>query len=134
LIPLDFKVFDKLHYYIDRCELWGFISEINSSISHVRYQFFSTGTTLQNCKCGGYVPCCVTVNTHTIVNWKKFREMLLTTLALNQHDVIDVQNFLYILCFFICIFHSQHMNLWAMILRDTAGRICHLENVKSYIS
>jgi hypothetical protein len=23
-----------------------------------------------NYKCSGYVPCCVTVNTHTIVNWK----------------------------------------------------------------
>jgi hypothetical protein len=32
--------------------------------------------------------CCVTVNAHTIVNWKKFCEMLLTTLAHNQHDVI----------------------------------------------
>jgi hypothetical protein len=26
-----------LNYYIDRCELWGFIREINSGISHVRY-------------------------------------------------------------------------------------------------
>ena len=51
---------------------------------------FPVGTTWQNCKCGGYVPCCVTVNTHTIVSWKQFREMLLTTLAHNQHDVIDV--------------------------------------------
>ena len=50
------------------CELWGFILEINSGISHVRYQFFPAGTTLNNYKCGGYVPCCVTVNTHTIVN------------------------------------------------------------------
>ena len=32
-------------YYIDRCDLWGFIREINSDISHVRYQFFSAGTT-----------------------------------------------------------------------------------------
>jgi hypothetical protein len=32
-------------YYIDRCELWGFIGEINSDISHVKYQFFSAGTT-----------------------------------------------------------------------------------------
>jgi len=29
------------NYYIDRCELWGFIREINSGISHVKYQFFS---------------------------------------------------------------------------------------------
>jgi len=27
-------------YYIVRCELWGFIREINSGISHVKYQFF----------------------------------------------------------------------------------------------
>jgi hypothetical protein len=32
-------------YYIDSCELWGFIREINSGISHVKYQFFPTGTT-----------------------------------------------------------------------------------------
>ena len=32
-------------YYKDRCELWGFIREINSDISHVKYQFFPTGTT-----------------------------------------------------------------------------------------
>jgi hypothetical protein len=32
-------------YYIDRCELWGFIREINSGISHVKYQFFPTVTT-----------------------------------------------------------------------------------------
>ena len=34
-----------LSYYIDRCEFWGFIREINSGISHVRYQFFLAGTT-----------------------------------------------------------------------------------------
>jgi hypothetical protein len=32
-------------YYIDKCELWGFIREINSNISHVRYQLFPAGTT-----------------------------------------------------------------------------------------
>ena len=37
--------FDKMFYYIDRCELWGFIREINSGISHVKYQFFPAGTT-----------------------------------------------------------------------------------------
>jgi hypothetical protein len=35
----------QIFYYIDRCELWGFIHEINSGISHVRYQFFFAGTT-----------------------------------------------------------------------------------------
>jgi len=55
-------------YYIDRCELWGFIREINSGILHVKYQFFPPELLLHNYKCGGYVPCCVTVNTHTIVN------------------------------------------------------------------
>ena len=55
-------------YYIDRCELWGFIREINSDISHVKYQFFSRRNyivLLYNYKCGGYIPCSVTVNTHT---------------------------------------------------------------------
>ena len=55
-------------YYIDRCELGGFIREINSGISHVKYQFFPAELLLHNYKCGGYIPCCVTVNTHTIVN------------------------------------------------------------------
>ena len=30
---------------LDRCELWGFIGEINSDISYVKYQFFPAGTT-----------------------------------------------------------------------------------------
>jgi hypothetical protein len=37
--------FHKFCYYIDRCELWGFICKINSDISHVKYQFFPAGTT-----------------------------------------------------------------------------------------
>ena len=37
--------FHKFCYYIDRCELWGFIRKINSDISHVKYQFFPAGTT-----------------------------------------------------------------------------------------
>ena len=58
-------------YYKDRCELWEFIREINSGISHVKYQFFfPPELLLHNYKCGGYVPCGVTVNTHTIVNLK----------------------------------------------------------------
>jgi hypothetical protein len=32
-------------YYIVKCELWGFIREINSGILHVKYQFFPAGTT-----------------------------------------------------------------------------------------
>ena len=61
---------NKQIYYIDRCELWGFISEINSSISH--YQFFSSRNYFYaTIKCGGYIPCCATVNTQTIVNWRK---------------------------------------------------------------
>jgi hypothetical protein len=60
------------------CELCGFIREINSGISHVRYHFFPAGTTF--------------------------------------------------------IFHSTRMYLRAMILTGTAGRICHPENVKSYMS
>ena len=78
-------------YYIDRCELWGFIREINSGIfTYENISFFPPELLLHNYKCGGYVPCCVTVNTHTIVNWKKFLEMSLTTLTHYQHDVIDV--------------------------------------------
>ena len=55
-------------YYIDRCELWGFIREINSDISHVKNLFFPPELLLHNYKCGGYATCGVTVNTHTIVN------------------------------------------------------------------
>ena len=36
---------NKRDYYIDRCDLWGFTREINSGISHVRYQLFPVGTT-----------------------------------------------------------------------------------------
>jgi hypothetical protein len=91
---------------------------------------------------------------------KKFHEMSLTTLAHNQHDVIDViwrlpvwnvkiirylvsctlqfwyyidfQNVWYII-FVICIFHSTRVNLRATVQRASAGRICHLENVKFYM-
>jgi hypothetical protein len=45
---------------------------------------------------------------------------------------MDIQNFLYII-FFICIFHSTRINLRAMIIRGSAGRICHIKNVKSYM-
>jgi len=34
-------------YYIDRCELWRFIREINSGISHVKYHFFPARTTFR---------------------------------------------------------------------------------------
>jgi hypothetical protein len=64
-----YQVYNTEHYYIDRCELWGSIREINSGISHVKYLlFYSSEVLLHNYTCGGYVPCCVTVNTHTIVN------------------------------------------------------------------
>jgi hypothetical protein len=46
---------------------------------------------------------------------------------------IDFQNFWYII-FVICIFHSTRVNLRAMILRVSTGRVCHLENVKFYMS
>jgi hypothetical protein len=36
--------------------------------------------------------------------------------------------------FVICIFHSTRVNLRAMILRGSAGRVCHLENVKFCMS
>ena len=54
--------------------------------------FFPPELLLHNYKCGGYVPCGVTVNTHTIVNWKKFCEMLLMTLEHNQHDVMKTSS------------------------------------------
>jgi hypothetical protein len=43
---LSFVYNDKRNhiYYIDRCELWRFICEINSGISHVKYLVFPTGT------------------------------------------------------------------------------------------
>ena len=34
--------------------------------------FFPPELLLHNYTCGGYVPCCVVVNTNTIVNWKNF--------------------------------------------------------------
>ena len=56
-------------YYIDRGELWGFNREINSVFSHEKISvFFPPELLLHSYKCSGYVPCCVTVNTHTIVN------------------------------------------------------------------
>ena len=58
--------------YIDRCELWGFIREINSGIfTCENISFFPPELLLHSYKCSGYVPCCVTVNTHTIVSWTK---------------------------------------------------------------
>jgi hypothetical protein len=78
-------------YYIDRCELWGFIREINSGIfTCENISFFPPELLLHSYTCGGYISCCATVNTYTIVNKKQFREMSLTTLAHNQYDVIDV--------------------------------------------
>ena len=43
------KTWAPLHilYYIDRCELWRFFREINSDISHVKYQFFPARTTFR---------------------------------------------------------------------------------------
>jgi hypothetical protein len=79
------------YYYIDRCELWGFFREINSGIfTCENISCFPPELLLHNYKCSGYVPGCATVNTHTLVSWKEIREMSLTTLAHNQHDVIDV--------------------------------------------
>ena len=64
---LSLVIIGKYCYYIDMCELWGFIREINFDIAYVKYQFYPTELLLHNYKCGGYVPCCVTVNTYTIV-------------------------------------------------------------------
>jgi hypothetical protein len=75
------------------CELWGIIREINSGISHVRYQFFPPELLLHNllqvwwlrpllCY-GEYLYDC---------KLKKFHEMLSTTLAHNQHDLWHITN------------------------------------------
>ena len=75
-------------YYIDRCELWGFIREINSGISHVKYQFFPAGTTFTQLEVWWLHPfLCYGEYTYNY-KLKKFCEMLLTTLTYNQHDVI----------------------------------------------
>jgi hypothetical protein len=54
--------------------------------------YFLPELLLRYYKCGGYVPCCVTLNTHTgrLSTETIFREMFLMTLAYKQHDVIDV--------------------------------------------
>jgi hypothetical protein len=54
---------------------------------------------------------------------KKIHEMLLTTLKHNQHDVICSDKWL------IKLLIANHS---CKLLN--AGRICHLENVKSYMS
>ena len=63
-------------YYIDRFKLWGFIREINSGISHVKYHFFFHRNyfyiAISELEVWWLRLCCATVNTHTIVNWKRF--------------------------------------------------------------
>ena len=81
---------DNAHYYIDRCELWGFFHEINSGISHVRYHFFPAGTTFTQLQVWWLRPLFIYSEYTYDCKLKKFREMLLTTLSHNQHDVIDV--------------------------------------------
>jgi hypothetical protein len=56
-----------VYYYIDSCELWGFIREINSGIfTCENIIFLPPELLLHNYKCGGYVPCYVTMNTHDV--------------------------------------------------------------------
>ena len=63
------KPTNQIVYYIDRCQLWGFIREINSGIfTCENISLFLPELLLHNYTCRGYVPWCVTVNTHTIVN------------------------------------------------------------------
>jgi hypothetical protein len=106
--------------------------QITSNLSHVKYQFFSPPEILlHNYKCGGDVPCCVTVNTHTIVNWKNsakcyWRLWHITNMTpLTSYEDFQFESKNYTLL---------RMNLRAMILRGSSRRICHLENVKSYMS
>jgi uncharacterized membrane protein YedE/YeeE len=91
-VPVSYyQVYNTEHYYIDRCELWGSIREINSGISHVKYLlFFSVGSTFTQLYVWWLRPLlCYGEYTYDC-KLKKFPEMLLTTLAHNQHDVIDV--------------------------------------------
>ena len=61
--PEEAEIFKDDH--INRCELLGFIREINSGIfTCEKISFFPPELLLHNYKCSGYVPCCVTVNTH----------------------------------------------------------------------
>jgi hypothetical protein len=48
------------------------ISLSYSKILSCNISFFPPELFLHNYKCGGYVPCCATVNTHTIVNLNNF--------------------------------------------------------------
>jgi hypothetical protein len=71
---------DSSNYYIVSCELWGFISEINSGISHVKYQFFPAGTTLNNYKCDFCINCCIIGSfKESLIDW-----CLIPTLAVFQ--------------------------------------------------
>ena len=79
---------------------------------------------------GGIPPTSLIINAYSVTSG--------LILIFKMHDlvilfIIDFQFFLYII-FFICIFHSTRMNRRAMILTGSAGRICHFENVKSYMS
>jgi hypothetical protein len=133
-------------YYIDRCELWGFIREINSGISHVRYQFFSAGTTLTQLQVWCLRPfLCYGEYTYNC-KLKKFREMLLTTLAHNQHDVIwglPVWNVKIRRYLASCMFQfwsnltkisfpGKHFNhFWGIVVNMTC-RISHFQDGRSF--
>jgi hypothetical protein len=88
-INQSISILGNLHYYIDRCELWGFIREINSDISHVKYQFFPAGTTFTQLQVWWLCPLWCYSEYIYDCKLKKFRQLLLT-LEHNQHDVIDV--------------------------------------------
>ena len=77
-----------IHYYIHRCELRGFICEINSGISHVRYHFSPAEATFTQLWVWCLRPLLCYGEYKYNCKLKKFHEMLLTTLAHNQHDVM----------------------------------------------
>ena len=78
-------------YYIDRCELWRFIREINSGIfTCENISFFPPELLLHSYKCSGLRPLLCYSEYKCDCKLKKFHEMSLTTLAHNQHEVIDV--------------------------------------------
>ena len=71
------NIYNIVIYYIDRCKImgiypWNKFWYLTCEIS----VFFPPELLLHNCKCGGYVLCCVTVNTHLIVNWKIPRNVI----------------------------------------------------------
>jgi hypothetical protein len=70
-------------YFIARVwiyEQWYYMVQLEGSailkMWNPFFHIYNSAQFLQNYKCGGYVPCCVTVNTHAIVNWTNSRNVI----------------------------------------------------------